>query len=353
MTKIDEINARLKRANLGISVVQKGDRLALRATFPPKKNSVIRQPHQQWLCLGVYANDAGLAYAEAEAYKVGSLLAVKAFNWGLYDESLTFQNAIANFEKDYFERRERNPKSETTWKGDYYQILKRFPSDELVDPQTIIDFVCSIKPDSRMRTRAVMVLSAFCKFVGIDINLSRYRAKSKHSVIRQLPDDCLINDIFFQIKDQAWRWAFGVMACYGIRNHELFYLDLSDFPIIFVSDGKTGSRDIFPIYPEWAEKWHLDQVNIPNCSGKNNADLGNRVTHAFRRLNIPFNPYSLRHRYALRALECGIDTSITARQMGHSVKVHTEIYHQWLNKKSIKKAMDNFLNNPDRPLPPE
>lgn len=71
MQKIDEINARLKRANFGIQVCQRGDRLSLRATLPPKPNSVIRQPHQQWLTLGVYANDAGFAYAETEAYKVG------------------------------------------------------------------------------------------------------------------------------------------------------------------------------------------------------------------------------------------------------------------------------------------
>jgi integrase len=353
MQKIDEINARLKRANFGIQVCQRGDRLSLRATLPPKPNSVIRQPHQQWLTLGVYANDAGFAYAETEAYKVGSLLAVKGFDWGIYDQPLTFGEAIANFEKDYFDRRARTPKSLTTWHGDYYQILKRLPPEEIIDEQSIIDLVLGTQPDTKTRIRAVMVLNCFSKFIGLSLDLSRYRPVRKvKSKPRSLPDDNLIVTVRNNINNLQWRYAYGLMATYGLRNHELFYLDFSNFPILFVEDGKTGSRDIFPVYPEWVDQWHLDQFDLPNCTGKTNADLGNRVTRAFIRQGVPFNPYSLRHRYAVRCLEFGIDTSITARQMGHSLKVHTEIYHQWIDRNITLKIYEGLINKSDRPKPP-
>jgi integrase len=354
MEKIKEINARLDRANLGVKLVQRGDRLALRATFPPKKFSVNKSPHQQWLSLGVYANDAGLAFAETEAYKVGSLLAVKAFSWDMYDQPLTFGEAVDKFQKDYFDRRAKNPKSLTTWRGDYYQILKRLPPEESITEQSIIDLVLSTAPDSRTRKRAVMVLNCFCKFLSLNIDLSRYRGgKTSKVTPRILPDDPLIVAVREKIINPAWRYAFGILASYGLRNHELFNLDFSNFPILKVIDGKTGSRDIFPVFPEWVDQWELKEINLPNCTGKDNASLGNRVTRAFIRQNVPFNPYSLRHRYAVRCLEFGIDSSITARQMGHSLKVHTEIYHQWIDLNVTKNIYLGLINNPDRPKPPK
>jgi hypothetical protein len=175
--KINQINTRLKRANIGVTIEARGNKLSLRATLPPKSKT-LRNYHQQYIPLGVYCNDAGLAFAETEAYKVGSLLAIKAFSWDMYDQPLTFGEAVDNFEKDYFDRRAKNPKSLTTWRGDYYQILKRLPPEELINEQSIIDLVCSTAPDSRMRKRAVMVLNCFSKFLGLNIDLSRYRGKT-------------------------------------------------------------------------------------------------------------------------------------------------------------------------------
>jgi hypothetical protein len=71
---LDEVNARLKAGNIGVVVYQRGDRLSLRATFPPKPG-IDKPPYQQLLSLGIYANPAGLQFAESEAKKVGGLLA--------------------------------------------------------------------------------------------------------------------------------------------------------------------------------------------------------------------------------------------------------------------------------------
>jgi integrase len=353
MPKIQEINSRLKLANLGVSVVQRGDRLYLRATLPPKNHSNLKSPHQQWISLGVYACDAGLAFAETEAYKVGSLLAVKGFSWTLYDQPETCQNWVVKFESDYFQKRKVSPESLTTWKGDYYQILKRLNPDEILTEQTLIDLILSTEPESRMRKRAVMVLSKFAKFCGIDCDLKSYSPKYlKKKTIRDLPDDSLIANLRDSIANESWQWCYGVMACYGLRNHEIFYLDFSDFPICCVLRGKTGFRDVFPIYPEWADQWDLGNVKIPDCSGKNNGELGNRVTHAFIRARIPFNPYSLRHRWAVRSLEFGLDIATAARMMGHSLKVHTDTYHQWINRATNKRIFERLLDNPNRLKPP-
>jgi integrase len=351
MSKINEINARLDRANLGVRVYQKGDRLALRATLPPKPNAVIKQPSQQWLSLGVYANDAGFAFAETEAYKVGSLLAIKAFSWDIYDQPQTFGEAIANFEKDYFDRRAKTPQSLTTWNGDYHQILKRLPPEQVVSESLIINLILSTPPDSRTRQRAVMVLNCFSKFLGLSLDLNRYRGTAIKVKPRSLPDDQEISKVRDLINNESWRYAYGLIACYGLRNHEIFHLNFERFPIITVTKGKTGYRDVFPVFPEWAEAWQLHKNDLPNCTGKDNASLGNRVTRAFIRQGVPFNPYSLRHRYAVRCLEMGIDTSITARQMGHSVAVHTKTYHQFIDRRITFQIYQNLINDPDRIKP--
>jgi hypothetical protein len=70
---LDAINARLKAAQVGVSIRQKGNRLYLRATLPPKPGSTKKHPHQQDVSLKIYANPAGLERAEAEARKLGAI----------------------------------------------------------------------------------------------------------------------------------------------------------------------------------------------------------------------------------------------------------------------------------------
>jgi hypothetical protein len=77
---LDELNARLKAAKLGIKVYQRGNCLSLRATLLPRPGSTKLAPHQQLITLNVYANPAGLKKAEAEAHRIGTLLAIGKFD---------------------------------------------------------------------------------------------------------------------------------------------------------------------------------------------------------------------------------------------------------------------------------
>jgi len=62
----------------------------------------------------------------------------------------------------------------------------------------------------------------------------------------------MIAEIRESIPNPAWQWAYGMMACYGLRNHELFYLDCDRLPLLVVKDGsKTGYHRVHPFFPEW------------------------------------------------------------------------------------------------------
>jgi integrase len=178
-------------------------------------------------------------------------------------------------------------------------------------------------------TQLRTAVTALAKFADYEVNFKSLAGtySPRRVAPRDLPDDQAIAAWFHQLPAGCWQWAYGVLATYGLRNHELFHLDFSKFPVLLVQEGKTGSRRVYPIYPEWATQWELENVNLPQCTGKTNSDLGNRVTHAFKRLDIPFRPYDLRHAWAVRSLEFGLDVSLAAAQMGHSVQVHTDLYH--------------------------
>jgi hypothetical protein len=74
-------NAHLKAANVGVKIYQRGNCLSLRATLPPRPGSLKSNPYQQYISLEVYANPAGVKRAEAEAHRVGNLLAIGKFDW--------------------------------------------------------------------------------------------------------------------------------------------------------------------------------------------------------------------------------------------------------------------------------
>jgi integrase len=200
-----------------------------------------------------------------------------------------------------------------------------------------------------------MVANAMAKFAALDFDFSVYAGK--HSPLkvqpRDLPTDELIQETYYKIPNPAWQWAYGMIATYGLRPHELFNLELEDLPILTVLKGKTGRRRVWACYPEWVEIFKLKNAALPKVTGESNAALGERVSKAFNRYEIPFNPFDLRHCWAVRSLEFGLDISLAAQQMGHSAKVHSDLYHHWISDRHHQKAYDLLMQRADRPKPPQ
>lgn len=230
-----EINVRLKDSNMGVKIELIGNRLYLRATLPPKPNSNRSRPFQQRIALGICANKKGVKRAESEAYKLGGLLACKEFRWDVYLQNSPdsppvryIANLIKDFENFYFETRQRNDKSETTWCVEYLRVFKRLPQNELLNKEAILQVVRNTQPDTRARKRVCMSLQALAQFAGIKIDLKAYKGtySPKKATPRDLPTDAIIAKTYYEIKDDAWRWVYGMLAAYGLRNHEVFRLDL-------------------------------------------------------------------------------------------------------------------------------
>ncbi|MGK7913299.1 MAG: hypothetical protein AB4050_17740 [Synechococcus sp.] len=116
--RLNQANGRLKVSHVRVRIQQRNQRLYLRATLPPKPNSIRKKPYRQEIALGAKTTVAGVKYAEAEARKLAALLDCREFSWEPYiTEEVggrTVESWVEKFEVDYFTRRSRTPKTETT-----------------------------------------------------------------------------------------------------------------------------------------------------------------------------------------------------------------------------------------------
>ena len=350
--KIAQANGRLASGNVGVTIERMGDRLYLRATFPARPGAARSDSHQQRLVMGIHANSAGLSFAEKQARKVGSALDCNEFNWSDYgvdsaleSKRLTVSDWVVKFE-DYH----RANVSHTTWKTEYERVFSRLtPDDQPLTLELLEQAILQTQADSRQRRRFCVTLERLANFAGLNPDFKRLRGRYTISQIepRDLPSDDLILAQWSQIQNPGWRWIYGMIATYGLRNHEAFCLDTSMLESgghqIRVLDGKTGARNVWPFHAEWIERLELRAVTLPEVSGQHHADYGNRVSQYFTRsLKLPFKPYDLRHSWAVRTLLLGLDISLAAQQMGHSLRVHSDTYHRWISDEIHETAFNQI-----------
>jgi integrase len=171
-----------------------------------------------------------------------------------------------------------------------------------------------------------------------------------------LPSDEEIVMTYYGQDDPGWRWVYGMIATFGLRSHEVFYLDIRNLvdggSMVHVLEGKTGKRMVWACYPEWIEQFKLRDRILPPITGKSHEDYTQRVCKFFGRCPGNFTALDLRHCWAVRTLLCGLPVEVAAKQMGHSVAVHEKTYHRWITQDVHQRIYDAVMQRPDRPLPP-
>lgn len=353
--QLQKVNARLRAANTRVVVDVRGESLYLRATLPPRPGSKKTEPHQQRVALGMPANLAALREAEKEAKLMSALLATKEFEWSRYRVESPNRETCEAWIERLKEHYLNTGGKLSTWNGDYNKAFKKLPLTKRLDDEVLKQLVLSSKPNSKTRLRICMAVGVLAKFANLSFDPSPFKGNYGPASVkrRDLPSDEMIALQRNAITNPAWRWVYGVMATYGLRNHEVFKLDLADFPIIRVAkDTKTGEREVWPCYPEWAEQWQLNERLLPNVDlDRDNEAIGHSVTEYLGE-KLPFAPYDLRHAWAIRTMEFGWPDALAAQQMGHGLGVHNRTYHRWITKRHHQKVYDLLVQRKDRPRPP-
>ncbi|MEA5595476.1 site-specific integrase [Rivularia sp. UHCC 0363] len=392
--EVVKVKTRLKEANIKVGIVVKNGSIQLQTTLPLKPGEIDKKGtgvKQYSISLGIPANFDGLKTAEEEAYELSKLTARKCFEWNdkylgkrakaAKEQIKTIAEILPEFEKKYFQTRKRTMKSEHTFHCHQDYLKRNIGLDTLVCKDEILLRLDILEPKSSTLYNTVKTLKVFRKIFDLDIDLSAYAGKPIVQE-RHLPDDDKIIAAYDKFADYAatrkrtikkayvnswklWQWCYGMLATYGLRPRELFvnpdiehWLNTKNINHTWKVDSetKTGSREVLPFYPEWLEKFDLKNIEYLQMlkeiveDKKTWRDINTvriNCSSWFRRVNVGFDPYDLRHAWAIRAHMNGIPIKAAADNLGHSVEIHTEIYQKWFSLENRRKVMTSALESKD------
>ena len=375
---INDINRKFLINGSKLKIEKRGGKLNIRGSLPSKENKNIQKV--QRISLGIDADTDGLEEAKKKLQLINLQLELNQFEWrnwitsSIQEGNKTYEffiKEISEFEKNFFLKEHRNEHlnsaRKSTWNSSYKPYIKRMiniykKNDNKDINHIFLSTLKSYQEGSRSRKQCGTSLNVFADFLKLSLpsewkSLSRGYGIKKAS-FRDLPDDNLIEELWRNIPNKSWQYVFGLMATYGLRNHEVFFCDLSslknsgDKILRILPTTKTGEHQVWPFHPKWVDLFELSSLgNDPNQLPKINRDLrkttlqniGKRITDQFNRYSINIRPYDLRHAWAVRTIFYDLPDTVAARMMGHSVSLHTQTYHHWITKRDQQKAVNNAL----------
>ena len=375
--EINNINDKFATEGSKLRIEKRGEKLNIRGSLPSKED---RENFKiQRISLGIKADINGLEEAKKKLHLLSLQLELNQFDWinwirnpkkNEIKNDFEFSNRLNQFEEYFFKERKNEYLSstrKTTWRSSYKPYLKRmlkihnehYKDDlENIFQKTLESY----KEGSRSRKQCATSLGVLAKFLDIQLP-ENWKLNSKgyglnKAGFRDLPTDEVIEKLWEKIPNKSWKFVFGLMATYGLRNHEVFFCDLSSLTITgdkiirVLPTTKTGEHQVWPFHPEWIEKFELSKLGkdpklLPNIKRDLNKttlqNIGKKITDQFKRYSLQIKPYDLRHAWAVRTIFYDLPDTVTARMMGHSVSIHTQTYHHWITKRDQQKAVNNAL----------
>ncbi len=377
--KLLNINRDLASKGIKLRIEKRGNNLNIRGPLPDKKSPNLSKVQRISLKLP-YSNN-GLEEAKKALELIVFQIKKSQFCWSYWikeknNSSNQIQNSnldaeIERFKKKFFSdtSRSKSPASKiSTWQSAYKPYINRLirfstKSNLKLSEELLLKILLSYKENSRSRQQCGIALSALARHLGLELPESWKRLQSGYGIhqsnFRELPSDEEIINSFKLIPNTKWRFVFGLMATYGLRNHEVFFSDLSclkkggDKILRVFPKTKTGEHQVWPFHPEWINLFELDNItDTSNLLPSIKTDLryttlqhiGRRVSEQFRRYKISFTPYDLRHAWAVRTILIGLPNTVAAKMMGHSVSIHTKTYHHWITRRDQQLAVDSALS---------
>jgi len=353
-------NAALKLKGHGVSLDVAGGRVRLRATMPPRPTDPLgAEPKQQRISTGLaYPDQASESLQLAE--QLGNALerhrlGVEPFDWTPWlpkgrkrkkpqqaerPDGVSGRQAVRLTRQWWGRQRRRGPSAEDSWKVDYDAPLVPLLDISPLLPEHLVALVEATQSGSRSRRRASQAAATVARALDwSDELVSQLRELGKgYSASRsQAPRDLPSNESIEALIDRlsaSWQWPAAVAAAYGCRPHEaLLFAEVQPSGLLRIAAGKTGARQSLALPPEWIERWSLHNKRLPGFNPeRSHRDVGALMGQAFRRAGAEFQPYDLRHAWAVRAIHNPkISPSLAAKSMGHSLAVHSSVYQRWFD----------------------
>ncbi len=377
--KLLDINQDLQSKGINLRIEKRGRVLNIRGSLPDKKSNNLSKI--QRISLKLPYNINGLEEARKAIELIDFQLKKNQFCWSNWvkekaisttkTNKTVLSNEIESFKRQFFSDTSRSKSTAgmiSTWQSAYKPYLNRLigvshKSTLKLNEELLVKILLSYKENSRSRQQCGIALSALARYLKLELPKNWKQLQSGYGIhesnFRELPSDEKIIKSFQLIANPKWRFVFALMATYGLRNHEVFFSDLSclkksgDKILRVFPNTKTGEHQVWPFHPEWIGLFELDNITdtsdlLPdiktNLKETTLQHIGRRVSEQFRRYKLSFTPYDLRHAWAVRTILIGLPNTVAAKMMGHSVSIHTKTYHHWITRRDQQIAVDSALS---------
>ncbi len=377
--KLLDINQDLQSRGINLRIEKRGKVLNIRGSLPDKKSHNLSKV--QRISLKLPYNINGLEEAKKAIELIDFQLKRSQFCWSNWIKHKAISSTktnktlvsdeIESFKRQFFSdtSRSKSPAGMfSTWQSAYKPYLNRLngvsnKSTLKLNEELLVKILLSYQENSRSRQQCGIALSALARHLKLELPKNWKQLQNGYGIheshFRELPSDEKIINSFQLIPNPKWRFVFGLMATYGLRNHEVFFSDLSclkkngDKILRVFPKTKTGEHQVWPFHPEWVELFELDKITdtsdlLPDIKtdlkDTTLQHIGRRVSEQFKRYKISFTPYDLRHAWAVRTILIGLPNTVAAKMMGHSVSIHTKTYHHWITRRDQQIAVDSALS---------
>lgn len=368
-TLLSQANSDLAKAKRGVKVVVRGARLYLVATLPCKVGESTSSGRKQYrIPTGLGYSEDGIEDAEDLALELSRDIRRDRFSWAKWSSysnwvkggkgnSIPLATAIEDFRMLVDERWQASGREKVwrdeAWKYEYLSTCLTHISGKRLEQRHILENLRRYPPNTKSRQRATDISRRLVELaqknypdqVAIDIDWGHYRGHySPTKTSRRVPDsDQQIIDCIDMLPHPPWRRIYATMAIFGIRDHECWHCSLEKMGRFWVAnigeDTKTNSRQAFPIVCadpdqspvnfELMEQWVglIQKTPLPTVTATRNKLYGERTAHYFRKYDMPFEPYGLRHAAVKRGVDLlGMPMAVVARSMGNSVAMIERVY---------------------------
>ena len=400
-----------KQAPRGVTLVKGGNSVYLQFKTPNK-------PRSKYRCNCTFSLD-GMIDAVRKASRVKEKLEsltseVEFWSWydkeikqesQLADDRLTFAEAIAKVENDFWGRPDRrkrkrdrsNPSDISSWNDTYGRFYKYLPKNKLMSTKAITEVLSKWKRGTKTYKG---VVSAMKKLSTLSKRKDIYEELSNLDVTQTEYKDlqnATLKD-FLAWRDEtlgitaslhpnasidvrkAWLWVFSMQVVYGLRIHEVFAIanafepyttkdgiiipalnDLDNGENVLVlgaetligTTTKTGYRlsrpQVPPKYPnligELEIKTPLFPVNKPRSASADTIRkfYCNKATEQLRRWDAPTTEtHAFRHLANINGMQAGIPQEVRAQSMGHTVQMNDGTYKK---RQSTQTTLDLYNNS--------
>ncbi len=313
---------------------------------------------QQRLPLGIVADSVkAIERAEMLASLIAQQVNLREFRWQDWQKTVRkprgsslrlVGDAWAVLEAQFWgdDNSKSNPKKAETWRVAYFTVGKTLPPNMQVTGDNLRDWILERSPATRRREHFVTVANRLCKISGVQADFSDLMTGISDLAInpRNLPTDEYLRQIYEEAPE-PYKRPIGLMIAYGLRNHEVFGVQLDTYPEIEVAPWtKEGMRYVLPLWLKddrgedivwdlqngpWPEQWPPHWTEQPVIS---NSKLGSFVSRYFRHYT-EIAAYDVRHCFARHCRDRGLDAYTSAALMGHSERTHRRKYQAWFGKR--------------------